>query len=285
MPVKRNAVIHREVVASVGPYVHSINVHKITLRMNLQLEGRNCIILGGSRGIGRSIALGLAAEGANVAICARGEEALRETERELRDAGIKAYAATCDVADTANLTSFLQAARDAFGGVDILVHNASALALGPSLEDWNASLSVDLMAAVNACNHVIPWMTEQGGGSILLVSSTSGLECDPAPDYGYTAAKAALIAYAKKLAVMHAKDGIRANAIAPGSTEFPGGVWATMKEDQPEFYDSVKASIPAGRLGTPKEVADVAVFLASPRAQWVTGECVSIDGAQHRGMR
>lgn len=141
------------------------------------------------------------------------------------------------------------------------------------------------MAAVNACNHVIPWMTEQEGGSILLVSSTSGLECDPAPDYGYTAAKAALIAYAKKLAVMHAQHGIRANAIAPGSTEFPSGLWAAVKEDQPEFYESVKASIPAGRLGTPEEVADVAVFQASPRARWVTGECVSIDGAQRRGMR
>jgi len=253
--------------------------------MNLNLEGLNCVVLGGSRGIGRSIALGLAAEGANVAICARGEEALRETEGALRDAGVTAYAATCDVADSEALSAFLEAAREAFDGIDILVHNASALAVGPSIEDWNASLSVDLMAAVHACELVIPWMTEQGSGSIILVSSTSGLECDPAPDYGYTAAKAALIAYAKKLAVMHAPKGIRANAIAPGSTEFPGGIWAAVKEDQPEFYESVRASVPAGRLGTPEEVADVAVFLASPRAQWVTGECVSIDGAQHRGMR
>lgn len=253
--------------------------------MNLELDGRNCIILGGSRGIGRSIALGFAAEGAHVAICARGEDALRETESDLRDAGVNVYAAPCDVADADALTSFLKAAKDALGSVDVLVHNASALAVGPSLEDWTASLSVDLMGAVHACTQVIPWMEEQGGGSILLVSSTSGLECDPSPDYGYTAAKAALIAYAKKLAVMHASQGIRANAIAPGSTEFPGGVWAHVKEDQPEFYESIKAGIPAGRLGTPEEVADVAVFLASPRAQWVTGECVSVDGAQHRGMR
>jgi len=253
--------------------------------MNLQLEGQNSIVLGGSRGIGRAIALGLAAEGANVAICARGTEALRETERELRDTDVTVYAAPCDVGDADALGSFLQAAQEAFGSVDILVHNASALAVGPSLEDWSASLSVDLMGAVHACEHVIPWMADQGSGSIILVSSTSGLECDPSPDYGYTAAKAALIAYAKKLAVMHAPQGIRANAIAPGSTEFPGGIWATVREEQPEFYESVRASIPAGRLGTAEEVADVAVFLASPRAQWVTGECVSIDGAQHRGMR
>lgn len=253
--------------------------------MNLELEGLNSIVLGGSRGIGRSIALGLAAEGANVAICARKEETLRETENDIRDTGVKAYAATCDIADSDALSSFIQAARDAFGSVDILVHNASALAVGPSKADWNASLNVDLMAAVNACDQVIPWMAENGGGSILLVSSISGLECDPAPDYGYTAAKAALIAYAKKLGVMHAPKGIRANAIAPGSTEFPGGIWASVKDHQPEMYEGARASIPAGRLGTPEEIADVAVFLASPRANWVTGECVSIDGGQHRGMR
>lgn len=132
---------------------------------------------------------------------------------------------------------------------------------------------------------MIPWIAEQNSGSIILVSSTSGLECDPAPDSGYTAARAALIAYTKKLAVMHAPQGIRANAITPGSIEFPGLVWAAVKEDQPEFYESVRASVPPGRLGTPEEVADVAVFLASPRVHWVTGECVSIDSAQHRGMR
>ncbi len=253
--------------------------------MNLKLRNRNCVILGGSRGIGRSIAIGLAEEGANVAVCARGEETLRETEHDLLKAEVKVYAATCDIADSEALVSFLKATKDAFGSIDILVHNASSLALGPSLEDWNASINVDLMAAVHACEQVIPWMAEQGGGSIILVSSISGLECAPAPDYGYTAAKAALIAYAKKLAVMHAQQGIRANAIAPGSIEFPGGLWAAVKDTQPEVYESVKASIPAGRLGTPEEVADVAVFLASPRARWITGECVSIDGAQHRGMR
>lgn len=141
------------------------------------------------------------------------------------------------------------------------------------------------MAAVYAAEQVMPWMEAAGGGSILYVSSISGLEADPAPDYGYTAAKAALIAHAKKLAVMNAPRGIRVNAIAPGSIEFPGGIWAMMKEDQPEVYESVRTSIPWGRFGTPEEVADVAVFLLSPRAAWVAGECVSVDGAQHRGMR
>lgn len=253
--------------------------------MDLELEGRNCVVIGGSRGIGRAIALGLAAEGANVGICARGEGALREAEAALLATGVRTFAGRCDVADPVSLAAFLDGARQALGSIDVLIHNASALAVGPSLADWDASLQVDLMAAVRACDQVIPWMTEAGGGSILLVSSTSGLEADPAPDFGYTAAKAGLIAHAKKLALMYAAQGIRVNAIAPGSTLFPGGVWAGIKEQQPAMYEAVRASIPSGRFGTPKEIADVAVFLVSPRAGWVAGECVSVDGGQHRGMR
>jgi 3-oxoacyl-[acyl-carrier protein] reductase len=253
--------------------------------MDLELKGKTAIITGGSRGIGKRIALAFAEEGANIAICARGREALQQTEGELLQAGVKVYAECCDIADPEALHTFLQGVMDVMGSVDILVHNASALATGPGLDDWKSSLDVDLMAAVHACNKVIPWMAEAGGGSILLVSSTSGLECDPMPDFGYTAAKAALISYAKKLAVLHAPQGVRANAIAPGSIEFEGGVWAAIRETQPEIYEMARSSIPAGRLGTPEEVANVAVFLSSPRAMWVTGECVSVDGAQHRGMR
>ncbi len=253
--------------------------------MNLGLKGRNCVVIGGSRGIGRSIALGLAEEGANVAICARNEEALRAAESELSAIGVQAYAQPCDVANPVALSAFLDAARQALGSVEVFVHNASALAVGPGLSDWEASLQVDLMAAVHATEQVMPWMEESGGGSILFVSSISGLEADPSPDFGYTAAKAALIAHAKKLGVMNAPRGIRVNAIAPGSIDFPGGIWSMIKEDQPEVYESVRASIPWGRLGTPEEVADVAVFLLSPRAAWVAGECLSVDGAQHRGMR
>ncbi len=253
--------------------------------MDLGLTGSNCAVLGGSRGIGRSIALGLAAEGANVAICARSEGPLGETASEISTLGVKAFARSCDVGDPVALGAFLDASRTELGSIDVLVHNASALAVGPTLDDWEASLRVDVMGGVHAAERVIPWMAEAGGGSILFISSISGLECDPAPDYGYTAAKAALIAHAKKLAVMHAPSGIRVNAIAPGSIDFPGGVWSMVKQEQPEMYEGVRASIPWGRLGTPEEVADVAVFLASPRAAWVTGECVSVDGGQHRGMR
>lgn len=253
--------------------------------MDLELKGKGCVVVGGSRGIGRAIALGLADEGANVAICARNETSLRETEAALLSKGVRAYAHVCDVADPVALAGFLDSSRAALDRIDVLIHNASALAVGPSLPDWDASLQVDLMAAVRACDQVVPWMTAAGGGTILFVSSISGLEADPAPDYGYTAAKAALIAHAKKLGVMLAPHGIRVNAIAPGSTEFPGGIWAHMREHQPPVYAGVRASVPWGRLATPEEVANVAVFLVSPRASWVAGECVSVDGGQHRGMR
>lgn len=253
--------------------------------MNLELQGRNCVVLGGSRGIGRAIALGLAAEGANVAICARTDASLRDAEAAIQQKGVRVYAAACDVGNAEALSGFLDAARQRLGSVDVLVHNASALAVGPSLADWEASLQVDLMGAVRACEQVIPWMVDAGGGSILFVSSVSGLEADPMPAYGYAAAKAALIAHAKKLAILRAPQGVRVNAIAPGSILFPGGVWEMVKEHQPELFESVRASIPWGRLGTPEEVANVAVFLVSPRASWVAGETVSVDGGQHRGMR
>jgi len=253
--------------------------------MDLGLTGKRCVVLGASRGIGRAITAGLAAEGALLAICGRGGASLEQTADDLRAAGAQLYAATCDVADTEALAAFLEDARAALGGIDVLVHNASALAVGPELSSWEAGLKVDLMAAVHACDRVIPWMQAAGGGSILLVSSISGLEASPMPDFAYTTLKAALIAYAKKLAITHGPKGIRVNAIAPGSIEFPGGTWAHVKVKQPVLYERVRASIPSGRLGTPAEVADVAVFLCSPRAGWITGECVAVDGGQHKAMR
>lgn len=253
--------------------------------MDLGLKHKNCIITGGSRGIGLAIAQGLAAEGANVAICARTDASLNAAEAALREHGVTVYAQSCDVADPQSLTTFLDGARAALGGVDVLIHNASALATGPTLADWEASLQVDVMGAARACEQVTPWMAEAGGGAILLVSSVSGLEVFPAPDFAYTAAKAALIAYAKKLAILLAPQRIRVNAIAPGSTEFPGGVWEMIRQSQPGMYEAARGSIPWGRLATAQEIADVAVFLVSSRAGWVVGQCVSVDGGQHRGIR
>ena len=169
-------------------------------------SGARVIVTGGSRGLGLVLARQLVDARARVAICARTDASLREAEAALRATGVRTWAAACDVADPEALAAFLDGARQALGSVDVLVHNASALAVGASLDDWDASLRVDLMAGVRAAEQVIPWMAASGGGSILFVASVSGLEADPAPDYGYTAAKAALIAHAKKLAVMRAPD-------------------------------------------------------------------------------
>ncbi|MDP1571680.1 MAG: SDR family NAD(P)-dependent oxidoreductase [Vicinamibacterales bacterium] len=253
--------------------------------MDLGLTGKRCVVTGASRGIGLAIARGLAAEGAHVAICARGEGPLREAERELRALGVQVFAEACDVGDGTAVGRFLDAAREALGGVDVCIHNASALARGPDPGSWARSLEVDLMGAVHAFEHVIPWMAASGGGSLLVVSSISGIEASPAPDFAYSAAKAAQLAYVKKLATLHAPNRIRANAVAPGSIDFPGGLWDGVRRENPQMYEMVRGSIPWGRMGTPEEVADLAVYLVSPRAGWVTGECVAVDGGQHRGMR
>jgi 3-oxoacyl-[acyl-carrier protein] reductase len=128
-------------------------------------------------------------------------------------------------------------------------------------------------------------MIEAGRGSILFVSSISGLEATPTPDLAYATAKAGLLAYAKKLALLHGGHGIRVNALAPGSIEFPGGLWAAAKHQYPAIYDTVRSAIPSGRLGTAEEVADAAVYLVSPRANWITGTTLVVDGGQHRGIR
>jgi 3-oxoacyl-[acyl-carrier protein] reductase len=248
--------------------------------MDLGLAGKRAVVTGGSRGIGRAIALGLAAEGAHVAICARSEEALRATEAELRALGGKVFAEACDVGDGEALDGFLDRAREQLGGLDILVNNVSALGVGEDLAAWQTNIDLDLMASVRATQRVVPWMEEAGGGSILFMSSISGIE--PSGTAPYAAMKAALISYSKSLAISLAPKKIRVNAIAPGSIEFEGGVWERVRANNPQRYQDTIARIPWGRMGTAEEVADVAVFLASERARWVTGACIAVDGAQHR---
>jgi 3-oxoacyl-[acyl-carrier protein] reductase len=248
--------------------------------MDLGLKGKTVVVTGASKGIGRAIALGLAQEGVHVSICARGKEALEATARDLRATGVRVFARTCDVADPAALSGFLDAARETLGGPDILVNNPSALAFGDDEAAWTASLDIDVMAAVRASWKVTPWMKERGGGCIVHVASGSGLEAGSPP--AYAAAKAAVISHSKTMAVALAPSRIRVNVLAPGSIEFPGGTWDHFRTHQPNLYAQVLATIPSGRMGTAEEVANAVVFLASERASWITGVCLRVDGGQSK---
>lgn len=246
--------------------------------MQLELTGRNALIAGGSRGIGRSIALSFAQAGANVSICARGESALRATEAELKSFGRRVHAMSGDLGDGTVVTNYVSAAAQALGGIDVLVNNASGFGLSDDEAGWAASINVDLLAAVRASRAALPYL-EKSQGSIIHISSISGLQHSArTPPYG--AVKAALIQLTLSQASHLAGKHIRVNCIAPGSIEFPGGSWEQRKTTAPALYDSVLRSIRFGRLGTPQEIANVALFLASDAASWVTGQTIAVDGGQ-----
>jgi 3-oxoacyl-[acyl-carrier protein] reductase len=249
--------------------------------MNIDLKGKNAIVAGGSRGIGRSIALAFAEAGANVSICARGEEALRATAKDLARFGHKVHAAPCDLGNGPAVTAYVNAAAEALGGIGVLVNNASGFGSSDDEAGWAASIDVDLMASVRASYAALPHL-EKSKGSILHISSISGLmQSARTPPYG--AVKAALIQYTLTQAAQLAARGIRVNCIAPGSIEFPGGSWADRKTSNPKLYNAILGSIRFNRLGTPEEVANVALFLSSDAASWVTGQTIAVDGGQMLG--
>ena len=246
--------------------------------MNIDFTGRKAIICGGSRGIGRSIALGLAASGADVSICARGAETLEQTRQEIAALGHKAHAASVDLGNETAIKTYIAEAAAALGGIDILVNNASAFGSADTEAAWTASLAIDMLAIVHATQAALPFL-KQSKGTVINTSSVAAMRASARqPPYG--AIKAAVIHYTNPQAAMYARDHIRVNGVAPGSIEFPGGVWDRRKTDNPKLYGAVLNACPFGRLGTPEEVANVVMFLASPMAAWVTGQTITVDGGQ-----
>jgi 3-oxoacyl-[acyl-carrier protein] reductase len=247
--------------------------------MRFDFKGKRVVVAGGSRGIGRSIALAFAADGADVAICARGREALDKTAAEIGRHGGRVHSAPCDLGKADEVVRYVEGAGTALGGIDILINNASGFGRTDDETGWMASINVDLMATVRASHAALSLMEKAGGGAIVNISSISGLMPSlRTPPYG--AVKAAVIQYTRTQSLALAKKKIRVNAIAPGSIEFEGGTWDVVKKSNPTLYAGILNSIPWGRYGAPEEVASVALFLCSDLASWVTGQTIVVDGGQ-----
>ncbi len=253
--------------------------------MELHLTGRRALVTGATRGLGRAIAERLADEGCAVALCARSEDVVRQSVAELRERGTTAYGAAVDVGNEAALASFVDDAAAQLGGLDLLVANAGGAVGGSGVADttaadWRTTLDLNVVHAAVLVRAAVPHLSRSDAASVVVVASISGTRPQPKPQYA--AAKAAEIALAASLARELGPAGIRVNSLSPGSVLFEGGSWARRRDGQPEQYAAfVQREFPFGRLGTPQEVADVTAFLLSPRASWISGTDVVVDGAQN----
>lgn len=243
-------------------------------------SGYKVLVAGGSKGIGRAIALGFAEAGAAVSVCARGARGLEAIDSDLSAFGGTVHTHACDLADPEAVRTWVETAAQALDGIDVLVNNASGYGFdGDDDASWIADFNIDLMAAVRASRHALPHLARSASPSILHTSSIAAFH-PRASNAPYAALKAALSQYTTSQALKLAADRIRVNAIAPGSIEFPDGLWDHVRREHPERYKAVRKSIPFGHLGTPEDIAHVALFLSSPLAAWITGQTLCVDGGQ-----
>lgn len=257
--------------------------------MDLHLNNKAAIITGASRGIGRAIADSLAAEGCNLVVTARGEEALEEAAADLRRHDVEVVALPLDVTDPASADALVHAAMDTFGRLDVLVGNAGGNRRkafeDTTDDDWAAIMELNVGGHLRTARAAIPAMRTTGGGSIVFISSIFGREGGGPGLSLYNTTKTAIISAAKIMAMELGGDNIRVNTVAPGSIRFPGGSWDKRVQSDPEGMEAfVAANIPMGRFGTAQEVADVVTFLASSRSGWVSGACIPVDGVQGHSL-
>ncbi len=246
--------------------------------MDLGLKDKRVLVTGGSKGIGLAIAELFADEGANVAICARNAGDVAKAVQSLQAKDVKAWGQAVDVADPAALKSWIDGAAAELGGIDGIVCNVSALAVGDTPESWEKSFRTDMMHTVNSIAAAKPYLEKSKAASITIVSSVSGFEVDFAAG-SYGAIKAALIHYSKGLSNQLVSKGIRVNVVSPGNTYFEGGIWHNIENGNPDLFKSAMSLNPTGRMGTAEEVAAGVVFLASPVASRISGTNLIIDGA------
>jgi NAD(P)-dependent dehydrogenase (short-subunit alcohol dehydrogenase family) len=250
--------------------------------MDLGLKGKKAIVTGGSRGIGRAIAEQLADEGVTLGICARKADGLQQAAEALRAKGVIVFTKTVEVGNGPEYKAFITEAAEALGGLDIFVHNVSAM-VGQGEQGWERSFQLDMMGAVRGVEAAQPFLEKSEAGSIIFIGTTAAVE-NFGPPNPYSSLKAALVAYTNDLGQAFAPKGIRANTVSPGSIYFKGGAWDRVEKGMPAYFEQVRKSIPFGRFGTPEEVARVVVFIASPAASWITGTHIIVDGGQHKGV-
>lgn len=258
--------------------------------MDLQLAGKAALVTGSSRGLGLASALALAGEGCRVCICARGEEQLARAADALQQragADDRVLAVQGDLTSADDIGMIVRRTAETFGRLDVLVNNVGRAGGGGLLdatdEDWRSAFDDTLYPAIRASRLAVPHMLRAGGGAIIMIASIWGRESGGRMTYN--AVKAAEISLAKALAQQLAGDNIRVNSVAPGSISFPGGSWHRRQQEDPEGMAAfVRDNLPFGRFGRAEEVGDVVAFLASPRASWISGASITVDGCQSRSL-